>query len=877
MAYIIETFMNLNWFFSGKPDSTIKAIAQLPAFYYFNADMRSIFYILIFALFVGMLIYSPDDSSARDGFVQPRATRVATPKPTIELPNTDFEWHKINRLGLTVTNNGFLGTGYLSGGLIDPETGDRVMACEYPFHSDVEYLWVGGLWIGAIVGRDTVVSTTAEGYYDLVEFWPDAGEKGAMVRRSSQPYSHVYSIDAISEEDVICTYTDTLVNPGFVYTDPIDNRPHHPLNIEITQRTFGWSYDYAEDFILLDYSLRNIGPYPLKQIYIGFVNDADAYHISKSWGADSWMDDICGYKETIPSPFWPGYEDSIRVAWIADNDGDPNAGAYDFSSTTGATAVRVIRTPSDSLEYSFNWWVTQYSPQSDWGPRQVTEKKPFRNFGSHFGTPLGDKNKYYMLSTREFDYDQLEAAISHTGDFWLSPPGDAVNYADGNNSIYLFSFGPFDLMPGDTLPVTLAYIGGDNFHHNPHAFENIYNPFNPKPYQDQLDFSKLGKNSIWADWVYDNPGYDTDGDNDSGLARWFVNEYGTDSTYAFYKGDGVPDFRGASPPPSPKLRVTPGHGTLTLNWNGQVSEEYVDVFSGDKDFEGFKIYISEGLRYTDFILLATFDKRDYNVHTWNETLRRWEISPAPVEYDSLQIIYGADFDPDIYDEQNPLPPQAANNYAEVYTYFTPQYWNQSDLSNPNGIHKIYPHADITDPSDTTEDGTHRFYEYEYTITGLPPSRPVYVSVTAFDYGSRRHMMSVLEGSRLQNATYAYPLTSSDVVEQEAIPVIVYPNPYRIDGGYAAAGYENRDRTRSAERSRLITFANLPKICTIRIFTVSGDLVKELKHYKPDGGPDSQIETWNLLSRNTQAITTGMYIWSVTTDSDEQIGKLVIIK
>jgi hypothetical protein len=378
-------------------------------------------------------------------------------KAIADFPSAALEVHKINRMALTVTNNGFFGRGYLSGMATDPETGLPVMACEYPINSDIEYLWVGALWLGAVVGRDTLVTTGAEGYYYLVEFWPDAGEEARMIRRSSQPFSIHYSPEAVSEEDVIAVYSDTLTDPSFVDIDPYDNRLHEPLNVEVTQRTFAWSYPYAEDFILFDFGIRNIGRFPLKQLYIGIVVDADAYHLSKEWGQESWLDDICGYKEVIPSPIWRGFEDTIRVAWVADNDGDPVNGAFDFTSTTGATATRVIRTPSDSLQYSFNWWVTGYTPQLDWGPRQVNDEKPYRDFGANFGSPLGDRNKYYMLSTDEIDYDQLECAISHTDDGWLQAPRQsAPDYADGHNSIYLFSFGPFDVPPDSTLPVTLA-------------------------------------------------------------------------------------------------------------------------------------------------------------------------------------------------------------------------------------------------------------------------------------------------------------------------------------------------------------------------------------------------------------------------------------
>jgi len=59
--------------------------------------------------------------------------------------------------------------------------------------------------------------------------------------------------------------------------------------------------------------------------------------------------------------------------------------------------------------------------------------------------------------------------------------------------------------------------------------------------------------------------------------------------------------------------------------------------------------------------------------------------------------------------------------------------------------------------------------------------------------------------------------------------------------------------------------------------VLNNAVQWIEHNRPDGGPDAQEETWNLISRNTQAITTGIYIWSVSSAMGDQLGKLVIIK
>lgn len=790
-----------------------------------------------------------------------------------ETPNFGIEVHKINSMWLAVSNGGTFGIGF-AGNYLDPETGLPAPSCEYPAGSDITYLYFGALWAGAIVGRDTLVSIGIADFYDVREFWPTAGPEGAIIRRSNMKTSIEYSQEAVSEQDFVCTFTDTWTAIELTGADPFDSRPHIPLGLEVHQRTYGWSYEYAEDFILFDYTIRNINRFPLKQVYLAIFVDADVWHESHF---AAYTDDICGYLHDIPSPETPGFRDTVRIAWTADNDGDPNVNAgnvFDYSSATSVTGTAVLRTPNPDLQYSFNWWITNYGdPSLDWGPRQAgTEERPFRSFGSRLGTPRGDRNKYYVMSSNEFDYNQMESAISHTGEGWLGPSPDAANFADGFDARYLFSFGPFELDPGDTLPITLAYVAGEDFHREGPDFINFWDPHNPAVYQSKLDFSDLGKNALWAHWIFDNPGVDTDGDGDSGKVRWVIDSTTMDSTAHFYTGDGVPDFRGASPPPAPVVRVTPEYGRLRVTWNGQISENNIDIFSGLRDFEGYRVYYGEDNRASDYVLLASYDIEDYNIFTFDTERRRWQISETPVSRDSISQLFGVDFDPNLY-----ARPQESYFKNGIAYYFSRQDWNQDDLSNPRGIHRVFPEADPADPFDTTVLGGHRYYEYEYILDNMQPSKPYYVSVTAFDYGSRKIALSSLESSPNLNAVVAYPLPSSDEVEGSGLNVIVYPNPYRIDGGYARAGYENRDRTKSAERSRAIHFANLPKICTIRIFTIDGDLVREIKHYDPEGDPTSQHEKWNLISRNTQAVVTGIYLYSVTSEMGEQLGKIVIIK
>ncbi len=64
------------------------------------------------------------------------------------------------------------------------------------------------------------------------------------------------------------------------------------------------------------------------------------------------------------------------------------------------------------------------------------------------------------------------------------------------------------------------------------------------------------------------------------------------------------------------------------------------------------------------------------------------------------------------------------------------------------------------------------------------------------------------------------------VENDGLEAFVYPNPYRIDGNYLDQGFEGRNSTyRIPDRERRLHFANLPAKCTIRIYSIDGDLVR----------------------------------------------------
>jgi hypothetical protein len=174
--------------------------------------------------------------------------------------------------------------------------------------------------------------------------------------------------------------------------------------------------------------------------------------------------------------------------------------------------------------------------------------------------------------------------------------------------------------------------------------------------------------------------------------------------------------------------------------------------------------------------------------------------------------------------------------------------------------------------------TLRYGRYHVEMEGLLPSQSYYFAVTAFDFGYPQNGLQPLESSPLVNSQLVYPFYSADVIEEQNLKVSVYPNPYKVSHNYRAAQYEDPYRQGWTERDRRIHFVNLPAEATIKIFTLDGDLVREFEHY--EGGPFSETNSkahWDLISKNTQAVVSGIYLYTIESALGSQIGKVIIVK
>jgi hypothetical protein len=174
--------------------------------------------------------------------------------------------------------------------------------------------------------------------------------------------------------------------------------------------------------------------------------------------------------------------------------------------------------------------------------------------------------------------------------------------------------------------------------------------------------------------------------------------------------------------------------------------------------------------------------------------------------------------------------------------------------------------------------------YSYTLAGLRDGFSYFAAVTSFDTGDDQ--VPSLESGITQNKRQ---IVSSQTPEERG-GVVVFPNPYKVEATWDAG---------TLARDHYLWFANLPRQCRLSIYTLAGDLVYETDFdgdtysgentrgvYDPDVDLDvpppdlsGGAFAWNLISREGQAVATGLYLFSVRDNAtgDVQRGKFLVLK
>ena len=151
----------------------------------------------------------------------------------------------------------------------------------------------------------------------------------------------------------------------------------------------------------------------------------------------------------------------------------------------------------------------------------------------------------------------------------------------------------------------------------------------------------------------------------------------------------------------------------------------------------------------------------------------------------------------------------------------------------------------------------------------------YYSVCAYRYSQFGDIEETIKLSSVdnvatqENAVELNPTTAPVQNKDNMDKIRVVPNPYVVSAQWDRKRLGN---TVYGEPIRNIAFTNLPAQCTIKIFTVDGDLIKTIEHNNSTGR-----EEWNLLTKERRPIVSGVYFYHIKSKLGEKAGRFAVIR
>ncbi len=338
---------------------------------------------------------------------------------------------QVGIIGVAVTNLGYVGNGFST---------PHQPSCEYPLNSNVEHMFLAGLWVGALAPDGTIhVSTGAQDAANLVdgddmrEFVDAEGEPVHVWTNSQNPPEGMrFHEDALATQHIQVVFDD--------YAD-VASGSHEPLGLKVILRALAWGNPYADDFVILDYAIINISGNVLRDVYVGLWTDTtvgnttinDPYDPQAPVDWDFYDDNNGGWgpADWVPDPerYTPAADPDIWMMWERDDDGDDNM-ATSWVGTRFLGIVPAAEPAVDVPPVSYNAWRFRYVPDYDDVYEEDQELHP---------------GKYQIMSNGDFD-------VGETQD---------ENFEITSDWVCLLSTGPVPfLAPDDTIRATFAIVCG---------------------------------------------------------------------------------------------------------------------------------------------------------------------------------------------------------------------------------------------------------------------------------------------------------------------------------------------------------------------------------------------------------------------------------
>jgi hypothetical protein len=691
------------------------------------------------------------------------------------------------------------------------------------------------------------------------------------------------------------------------------------LNIRVRQLSYQWSYDYIKNLVYVEFNITNMNPVDtLFDCAMGIYMDSDVGPQAYDGDTRS-LDDISSY---VPGE---GYE----FAYTFDADGDNGL-------TTGLVGSRVCTPDPEQLEFACWYWNRGDGPDDsdplDLNPANLTANE-----------------KYWLLTNKNPNPDDY-ISLRDDPTSQMDEPDDTrylfAFYGDMQGMTNPTE-GSWNLAPGKTMKIVIAVFPGndltelktqavwakdiyenpqnlyevilpDTFVHyqapEPPAIPNMYAEMDEsgnsislywdnRSQLENIDTKTVPNENVgWQDMYPNLDSYVGKYDEQLAAFGYFPEEF------APYDASGNPIANNWNPNgivnPWTGFRLRHDfQGYAVWSRSGSGSQEYWmlqnrwDKKDTDQDYLDYEVNIGEdqykyfggsGTDWSKDLGLpnpAVATDYDTNYYKYNEFY-------TLVPYEVGEEIYGMP----IYDHEKKFEEIPDDIYS--WSFNDQALWFKNPSMRDDLYLALYDDRLIPleghlgqnnvvngiEDEDAIKDRLARRY-YQTTIMNPPKGIEYYISITAWDRGIPSVDLLPLESGRDGNMKIFFPGPSAST---EMDNIYVVPNPYVGQSDFDG----RRSNDEKGDRSRRIWFVNIPERCTIKIFTLAGDLVDKIEHdgaYSEDiisvskaaasGIAPSGMATWDLLSKHNQIIAPGVYLFSVKNkdNGDIKVGKFVIIK
>ena len=319
-------------------------------------------------------------------------------------------------------------------------------------------------------------------------------------------------------------------------------------------------------------------------------------------------------------------------------------------------------------------------------------------------------------------------------------------------------------------------------------------------------------------------------------------------------------------PKSGKIRAIPGGALLdgvtylaSYMYYGVVASSLLDMEESNPVFDGLKIYAQNQILALDETQMA-----------WSAgSPTNWEPQVKPFNNIGTKM-YPADYEVRFFDDI--ADSSARPGYGYIKAKF--QVWETTAGLVPEQrkviILELPPEDSLWTPGDRavimqgdeTSTTSWEFTFLEQAEGGIAPnSGDIYYIATTRPFSEEDKYQFITNASLINNEQAINELDNISVV----------PNPYVVTNVL-----EPLDRQNPRDRGpRRVYFNHLPKDCTIRIYTITGELVKTLAHHS---SMDDGKEFWDLTTDDNFPISYGIYLFHVDAeDLGESIGRFAVIK